>query len=584
MARPLLVDGKLPMQIFTNHGYRYAVTRTSVRKPDGTYNHPQRIWGTVDDSLTFTPNERYLALPQEEKDGIMIPVAWHIASRQPAAVRGRPSYSGACSSLLYGHTWFLEMLASQCGLRDDLEHVFEDAARADQILSLAYYSLVESASYSHMENSQRISWYPSGKALAPCDITRLTQAISEDDKQAMFRCRKARATGKRWLGIDSTSFTCLGESLADAKRGKNKEHDLDDQINMLVVYDLDGAQPVYYRKMPGNIPDTRTMRVTLQELQACGFSNLCFVFDRGYVSEEVLEMLVKNHCKFVMMAKVADSQIRRAIKSLKQDEMASHCNWIDKHGTYGKVFDYKFDVTVKGERTPVDTMKFCLFFDPEWQGEKKKRLDAKVSEMERQLENIKADGQRLDEADIAAFGEYFELKLTAGKKLKSYELEEDRLSKEIALTGFFAVITNCMSPSRHDLSEILDIYGLRPEQEKAFMFVKSEQEGRRFRTSTETSTDGRIFIQFIALILNCIIYRKYTSSETLQKLFPSRKHMLDELRSIRLIRHPKRAKMITEIVGRQIDVFKEFKMPVPLHLLPAAQRKAYAEMLAGKMG
>lgn len=584
MARPLLVDGKLPMQIFTNHGYRYAVTRTSVRKPDGTYNHPQRIWGTVDDSLTFTPNERYLALPQEEKDGIMIPVAWHIASRQPAAVRGRPSYSGACSSLLYGHTWFLEMLASQCGLRDDLEHVFEDAARADQILSLAYYSLVESASYSHMENSQRISWYPSGKALAPCDITRLTQAISEDDKQAMFRCRKARATGKRWLGIDSTSFTYLGKSLADAKRGKNKEHDLDDQINMLVVYDLDGGQPVYYRKMPGNIPDTRTMRVTLQELQACGFSNLCFVFDRGYVSEEVLEMLAKNHCKFVMMAKVADSQIRRAIKSLKQDEMASHCNWIDKHGTYGKVFDYKFDVTVKGERTPVDTMKFCLFFDPEWQGEKKKRLDAKVSEMERQLENIKADGQRLDEADIAAFGEYFELKLTAGKKLKSYELEEDRLSKEIALTGFFAVITNCMSPSRHDLSEILDIYGLRPEQEKAFMFVKSEQEGRRFRTSTETSTDGRIFIQFIALILNCIIYRKYTSSETLQKLFPSRKHMLDELRSIRLIRHPKRAKMITEIVGRQIDVFKEFKMPVPLHLLPAAQRKAYAEMLAGKMG
>lgn len=584
MARPLLVDGKLPMQIFTNHGYRYAVTRTSVRKPDGTYNHPQRIWGTVDDSLTFTPNERYLALPQEEKDGIMIPVAWHIASRQPAAVRGRPSYSGACSSLLYGHTWFLEMLASQCGLRDDLEHVFEDAARADQILSLAYYSLVESASYSHMENSQRISWYPSGKALAPCDITRLTQAISEDDKQAMFRCRKARATGKRWLGIDSTSFTYLGKSLADAKRGKNKEHDLDDQINMLVVYDLDGGQPVYYRKMPGNIPDTRTMRVTLQELQACGFSNLCFVFDRGYVSEEVLEMLVKNHCRFVMMAKVADSQIRRAIKSLKQDEMASHCNWIDKHGTYGKVFDYKFDVTVKGERTPVDTMKFCLFFDPEWQGEKKKRLDAKVSEMERQLENIKADGQRLDEADIAAFGEYFELKLTAGKKLKSYELEEDRLSKEIALTGFFAVITNCMFPSRHDLSEILDIYGLRPEQEKAFMFVKSEQEGRRFRTSTETSTDGRIFIQFIALILNCIIYRKYTSSETLQKLFPSRKHMLDELRSIRLIRHPKRAKMITEIVGRQIDVFKEFKMPVPLHLLPAAQRKAYAEMLAGKMG
>ena len=148
------------------------------------------------------------------------------------------------------------------------------------------------------------------------------------------------------------------------------------------------------------------------------------------------------------------------------------------------------------------------------------------------------------------------------------------------MTGYFAVLTNCMSPSRHELSEILDIYDMRPEQEKAFMFIKSEQEGRRFRTSTEASTDGRIFIQFVALILNCLIYRTYMSSDTLQKLFPSRRHMLDELRSIRLIRHPKRAKIITEIVGKQVDIFREFKLPVPLHLLPAAQRKAYAAVLA----
>ena len=154
---------------------------------------------------------------------------------------------------------------------------------------------------------------------------------------------------------------------------------------------------------------------------------------------------------------------------------------------------------------------------------------------------------------------------------------------EVVRVGYFAVITNCMSPSRHDLSEILDIYNMRDEQEKAFMYVKSEQEGRRFRTSTEESTDGRLFIQFIALILNCAIYRKYLASENLQKLFPTRKHMLDELKSIRLIRHPKKAKLVTEIVGRQIEVFKEFKLPVPLKLLPAGERKAYADMLAGKV-
>ena len=67
MARPLLVDGKFPMRIFTNNGYRYAVTRTSVRKADGRYNHPQKLWGTVDEDLNFTPNSRFLALSDEER-------------------------------------------------------------------------------------------------------------------------------------------------------------------------------------------------------------------------------------------------------------------------------------------------------------------------------------------------------------------------------------------------------------------------------------------------------------------------------------------------------------------------------------
>ena len=56
--------------------------------------------------------------------------------------------------------------------------------------------------------------------------------------------------------------------------------------------------------------------------------------------------------------------------------------------------------------------------------------------------------------------------------------------------------------------------------------------------------------------------------------------MLEELRSIRMIRHPKRARMITEIVGRQVDVFKEFKMPVPVKLLPKDRRQEYAQALA----
>lgn len=55
--------------------------------------------------------------------------------------------------------------------------------------------------------------------------------------------------------------------------------------------------------------------------------------------------------------------------------------------------------------------------------------------------------------------------------------------------------------------------------------------------------------------------------------------MLEELRSIRLIRHPFRARMITEIVGWQVDMFKEFRLPVPINLLPKDRRQEFAEAL-----
>ena len=62
----------------------------------------------------------------------------------------------------------------------------------------------------------------------------------------------------------------------------------------------------------------------------------------------------------------------------------------------------------------------------------------------------------------------------------------------------------------------------------------------------------------------------------------ARQHMLEVLRSIRLIRHPRKAKIITEIVGRQVDVFKEFRLPVPLRLLPKERRKEFAEAVGIK--
>lgn len=71
------------------------------------------------------------------------------------------------------------------------------------------------------------------------------------------------------------------------------------------------------------------------------------------------------------------------------------------------------------------------------------------------------------------------------------------------------------------------------------MYLKGWQYGRMLRTWTETSTDGKMFVQFVALILN--------------------RH-LHEMRSVRL---KGRSEKVSEFLGKQADIFDEFGLEIP---------------------
>lgn len=133
---------------------------------------------------------------------------------------------------------------------------------------------------------------------------------------------------------------------------------------------------------------------------------------------------VKGKHPFVMMAKTGDVQIARAIRETDYEEMTSHRHWIDRHGVFGKVLDYKFKVTVKGESRDIDTMRACLFFDPEHQGETRKAIHRIASEMAAQLENMKQDRESINADTLAKYSRYFDIVLTRGRKIKNYAMNE----------------------------------------------------------------------------------------------------------------------------------------------------------------
>lgn len=572
MGRRKRGDGKKQITLFVNGKYRYAVFQDTVWNPKtGKYTHPKTIYGSVDEKFHFTPNARYLTLSDAERNQLVFPASWSIDTVPLPSKRGRPSHTGPSTSLLFGTGFFLEQVARSCGLTDDLQRIFGEE-RAAELLTLAYYLMLHDDCYNHLESWQRVEWYPCTKALTPSTVTRITQAISEDDKQALFALRKKRMVHASWCGIDSTSYSYFGHSIADSKFGHNKEHDKLPQVNQLVMYNMTKSMPVYYRRMPGNIPDTRTLRTTIKELELAGFPDAQLVLDRGYLSAEGVELLVKKKVSFIMMAKTSSKQIREILLSLDTGALCLPKNWIPEHEKYGIECEFPFSITVKGEKREVAPLRLCIFFDPERQGADRKKLAADMHETKISLDAIIEEKTVLDDRTVKKLQKFYTLTIHEKKHtLLSYEPDAEKMHAFWALSGFQAIICSRVTQKEYSLSAVLDRYDMRDEQEKCFMFIKSEQQGRRLRTSTELSTDGRIFIQFLALTLNSAIYRVYQTHTDLKKFFPTRKHMIEEMRSIRLIEHPKKARIITEFVGKQVDICDAFTFEIPKGCRPSSR-------------
>ena len=58
--------------------------------------------------------------------------------------------------------------------------------------------------------------------------------------------------------------------------------------------------PFYYRKLPGNISDIKTVKNLLADLEDLGYQEVKLVMDRGFASIENINALYQNHLKFIM--------------------------------------------------------------------------------------------------------------------------------------------------------------------------------------------------------------------------------------------------------------------------------------------
>jgi transposase len=449
---------------------------------------------------------------------------------------GRPSYAGDCQNRFYGDIWLLEQIAMDTGIRQDLEVVFNrNGEIVDDILTLAMFPYLTKFNYSRVARWQKVAAAPSLRELTPKAITLLTQSITEQHRIDLLKHRAARLGKNELCAVDSTSRSAYGWSLADIRWGKNKEHLPLEQTLEVVVYTLSSHMPIYYRTFPGNMPDSRSLETILTDLEHAGFKNLVLITDRGYESLRNLEKYILRGQSMVMCAKTGQKNVAKVIQGLKEFGARPEEMRIDPDAmVYHKQYDIDYEVESTGQATKLsDRLKLNLYFDPVRRGIELMELDIALSFQEVALsELLESKGILGDDAWIKREYCYYKVSYNpVTREIKSYELNENKVSKARTLSGFFAIMTHGVD---FDAMDAFRAYRLRDEQEKYFQQMKDQMVSDRQRNWSEEGKTGRLFILFVSLILSSYV-RHIWKTTKLHELFSSSLDVVDEMRPIRLI-------------------------------------------------
>lgn len=453
-----------------------------------------------------------------------------------------------------GATYLFDAIGNKLGLTADLKSCFPSTYK--MILSVAYYLILEDSSpLFRFSKWAMLHTHPYGADIPSQRSSELFSCITEDAKMKFFRLQGRRRSEGEYLAYDTTSISSYSEELSLVKYGRNKDHDPLRQFNLLLVFGEKSYLPFYYRRLAGNIPDVKTVKVYLKELDVMGYAKAKIVGDRGLYSVENVNALYKSHIKFVIGAKTGLSFVKEVIER----ESANMRNW----NHYNESFDlYTHSETIKWDYTQeppykCDVLKddrrmyLQLYYNPAKALEDETNFNRMILTLRDELQS----GRRI-QGHEKQYAKYFDVRKTPvrGIQVSVKQKASDEAKK---LYGYFVLLSNDIK----DPVEALQIYRTRDVVEKAFGNIKERLNGRRMLVSSDSSLEGKLFVQFVALIYLSYIrkqmqdkglYRKYT----LQGL-------LDELDLIECFRQPGKDPYIGEMLARQKQIYVDMDVTEP---------------------
>jgi transposase len=476
----------------------------------------------------------------------------YLGSKQKAETKKIKKALGQLVSKNYGNIFFLEEISKSIGLHDVLKECYPDNYK--EILANAFYEIIGESKNYLFHHFQDEHYFKEAKTMYSSYVSGLHSMLGNDEQSKHEYTKKwiEKINPQNGIYYDITSFLSYSTKNEFVEWGYNRDKENLPQINLGMVCCRTTGLPFFYTVFPGSIVDVKTIKNFIKYLKIYKLQDIFLIMDKGFYS-------ASNICELIE----SDRNLSLIIPlpfSLNLSKELIENNLDIKNPQY--MFQFNEEILFhKAVPASIKGHDFSahIFFNEKAEVDQRHLFYSKLLSHEAKIKKNKFKNQD-------AFETYVNEELTGNYKTyfcydkakKTVVRNEAKINEYLSKLGFFILISGKKDLSKED---VLSFYRNKDKVEKIFDNTKNELDTNRLHSHSKTTTEGRLFVKFIATILYQQITKVMRENDMFKKY--SVTELLKELSKIKMISLPELDDFATECAKRQNDIFAKFKINIP---------------------
>jgi hypothetical protein len=199
--------------------------------------------------------------------------------------------------------------------------------------------------------------------------------------------------------------------------------------------------------------------------------------------------------------------------------------------------------------------KLLLFFDQQNHNQLCGELSERIDRLSAELSDLK----RCPVSKLSRYAKYFVITRHDNDSGFDFLVNSDEVDKIRKGKGFFLIFTTDLEAKPEDT---LYYYRAKDADEKLFDQIKIDMGGGRVRTHNESTTDGKIFVTFIALAIRAYMLGKLGKHIAVNS--SSLKKAINKLENIIIVQSDGTCRFTKALTKQQKDILEHFNAKVDI--------------------